>query len=166
MTITDDRRTAAIVATNGSLFDRIVESAGLRVVGVSPSVVIGEKLVSLTHPDVIVVENELPGEQGIESLGQLLRASPGSDLILVVPDELVDVDSGRTDAYAILPKSRLVDLPHLLGALDSRIGNGRIAVRTRTERRSGLDRRICQDWSKVGWEKRGDCDRRLVSAQG
>ncbi len=166
MTTTDDRRTAAIVATHGSMFDRMVESAGLRVVGVSTTAVLGEKLVSLTHPDVIVVENELPGEQGIESLGHLLHASPESELVLVVPDELVDVDSGRSEAFAVLPRSRLADLPPLLGSLRSRISDGRQVLRTRIERRSGMDRRVRQDWSKVGWEKRDGCDRRSAPGRG
>jgi len=160
MTITDSRRTAAIVATHGSLFDHLVEAAGLRVVGVSSTAVLGEKLVSLTHPDVIVLENELPGEQGIDSLGYLRHASPGSEVILVVPDGLVDVDLARADTFAVLPKSRLADLAPLLEALDSRMDGRRVAARARTERRSGNDRREHQDWSKIGWDKRRSTDRR------
>jgi len=161
MTITDTRRTAAIVASNGPLFDHLVESAGLRVVGVSSTAVLGEKLVLLTQPDVIVVENELPGEMGIESLGYLRHASPESEVVLVVSGELVELDSGRTDTYAVLPKSRLADLAPLLKTLGSRIGDRRVA-RTRAERRSEFDRRLIQDWSKVGWEKRVGIDRRLT----
>lgn len=162
MTNTDTTRTAVIVATNGTLFDHVVESAGLRVVGVSPTAVLGEKLVSITEPDVIVVENELPGEQGIESLGHLRKASPKSEVVLVVPDDLVEVESGLADAYAVLPKGRLCDLEPLLRTLNSRIGDHRVAGNG-TDRRSGVDRRVIQDWSKVGWEKRDGSDRRLAA---
>jgi len=163
MTITDTRRTAVVVASNGPLFDHLVESSGLRVIGVSSTAVLGEKLVSLTHPDVIVVENELPGEQGIESLGHLRHASPDSEVVLVVSDDLVEIDRGRTGAYAVLPKSRLSDLAPLLKTLESRIGDSRRVARTRTERRSDTNRRVMQDWSKVGWEKRDGTDRRLAA---
>jgi len=64
MTNTDARKTAVIVAGNGRLFDHLVESCGLTVVGVASTAVLGEKLASLTKPDVIVVENELPGMSG------------------------------------------------------------------------------------------------------
>jgi len=165
MTVTDSRRTAAIVATHGSLFDHLVEAAGLRVVGVSTTAVLGEKLVSLTHPDVIVLENELPGEQGIDSLGYLRHASPESEVILVVPDGLVDIDLARADAFAVLPKSRLGELAPLLETLNSRMDDRRMEVRTRTERRSGHDRRVHQDWSKVGWDKRRRTGRRQSTAR-
>ena len=78
MTIADARKTAVIVAGNGRLFDHLVESCGLSVAGVASTAVLGEKLVSLTKPDVVLVDNELPGMSGIESLGYLRQASPNS----------------------------------------------------------------------------------------
>jgi len=166
MTITETRKTAVIVAGNGRLFDHLVESCGLSVVGVASTAVLGEKLVSLTKPDVIVVDNELPGMPGIDSLRYLRHAAPDSELVLVVPDDQVEIDSGSIGAYAVLPKSRLADLAPLLRTLESRIDTGRTAAHVRTERRSNKDRRMAQDWSKVGWEKRVGGDRRVSYLAG
>ncbi len=158
--------TAAIVATHGTMFDRLVASAGFHVVAVARTAVLGEGLIAITRPDVVVVENELPGEQGIEALHYLRRASPESDFVLVVADELVEIDSGRTDAYAVLARSRLVELPDLLGVLGDRLSDDQGRFRVRTERRSGQDRRCRQDWSKVGWDKRRGTERRVVAKAG
>jgi len=166
MTIADARKTAVIVAGNGRLFDHLVESCGLSVAGVASTAVLGEKLVSLTKPDVVLVDNELPGMSGIESLGYLRQASPNSEVVLVVPDEQIEIDSGSIGAYAVLPKSRLADLAPLLRTLESRIDTGRNAARVRTERRSNKDRRVAQDWSRVGWDKRAGGDRRVSYLAG
>ena len=87
-------------------------------------------------------------------------------MVLVVPDEQIEIDSGSIGAYAVLPKSRLADLAPLLRTLESRIDTGRNAARVRTERRSNKDRRVAQDWSRVGWDKRAGGDRRVSYLAG
>ncbi len=159
-------RTAVIVATHGSMLDHLVSAAGFDVVGVARTAVLGEHLVAIARPDVVVVENELSGEQGIEALSHLRRSSPESDFVLIVADEPVAIESGRTDAYAVLTRSRLVELPGLLGVLADRLNDDEGRFRVRTERRSGDDRRCRQDWSKVGWEKRRGAERRVVAIAG
>lgn len=152
--MTETRRTAAIIATHGRFFDHLVESAGFDVVGVAETATFGKALIDLTGPTVVLVENELLGEQGLHALTDLRTAAPNSEFVLVVADEPVAVSSSHPDAYAVVKRSQLPELPDLLSTLASRLHEPRGWSGDRVERRSSRDRRRHQDWSKVGWERR------------
>jgi len=152
--MTETRRTAAIIATHGGFFNQLVESAGFDVVGVAETAAFGKALIDLTGPTVVLVENELLGEQGLHALTDLRSSAPNAEFVLVGADEPVAISSGHPDAYAVLTRSRVGELPDLLATLAARLHEPREWSGDRVERRSGRDRRRHQDWSKVGWERR------------
>jgi hypothetical protein len=51
-------------------------------------------------------------------------------------------------------RSRLTELGSELGALDEWISGHGDSSGDGNERRTGRDRRLKQDWTKVGWERR------------
>jgi len=131
-------RTAVVIATNIDVIELMVTSAGYAVVGAAVSAVNGETL--LQHlvrkdraPDVVVVENDLVGPTGWDAIPGLRAASPATQVLLVVNENWTPRDSGPSGAFAVVSRSRLSEL---VTELD------------------GVDRRLHQDWSKLGRERR------------
>jgi CheY-like chemotaxis protein len=150
-----------VVAVHPELFEPLITQAGYEIAGVSHVAVNGERLAAHLRPDVIVVENELPGVQGWEALGHLKAASPRSQILLVVAEEWQPSDLGSIDAFAVVTRRHLEVLVGQLTDLDEWIADQtRVGVDVRERRHR--DRRRRQDWSKVGFEKRLADDRRVA----
>ncbi len=154
------KRSAVIIATHIEVFEPLVVQAGYDVKGAANTIVNGERLVEFFTPDVILVENDLTGEQGWQGLTRLADASPGSKAMLVVADRWTPSDVGATGAFAVVPRDELAAITGCLHDIHSwmtiHLADGRL-----DDRRSGRDRRNHQDWSKVGWERRKTPPRRL-----
>ncbi len=158
----EKNRVVVIVARHIELLEPLVEAAGFEVVGAAETAFYGEKIVAHHRPDVIVVENELIGEQGWRSIPCYRDISPGSKIVLVVADGWRPSDVGAVGVFAVLPLSRVGELGDILNELDTWLAVHVVDGTVRTDRRSGRDRREAQDWSKVGWERRSHARRRAL----
>ncbi|MDW3219362.1 MAG: hypothetical protein R8F63_12200 [Acidimicrobiales bacterium] len=147
-------RTAVIVATQVDLLEQLVVDAGYTVVGAAQTGVNGERLVSHFAPDVVVVEHDLVGPTGLESIGGLRAANPATHVLLVVNDEWQPRDLASAGAYAVVTMNRLGELAAELDDLGAWIATHADETAAETDRRMGRDRRVHQDWAKVGWERR------------
>lgn len=155
----ENQRSAVIIATHVEAFEALVQAAGYEVKAAANTLVNGEYLVGFFRPDVVLVENDLKGEQGWRGLLRLAEISPSSKAMLIVADYWTPSDVGATGAFAIVPRHDPSAIVSCLGDLDSWID-----VHTggdNADRRAGSDRRVHQDWHKVGWERRGTPPRRV-----
>ena len=150
----ESARTVVVVSNRGALLERVVTDAGFSVVGQAEFAVNAEHLIGHYQPDVVVVENELVGMTGMDAIGGLRTASPGSQFVLIVADDWKPSNMGDVGAFAVVPRSKMTELESELCALDDWLTEQSEQSLTESERRNGRDRRVRQDWSKVGWEKR------------
>lgn len=153
-------RSAVVIATNIDLIEALVTSAGYVVSGAAATAVNGETL--LQHlvrqdrvPDVVVVENDLVGPTGWDAIPGLRAASPTTQVLLVVNEDWTPRDLGSSGAFAVVTRSRLGELVTELDGVDRWIADQAVSTIT-GDRRTGRDRRIHQDWTKVGWERRAE----------
>ena len=151
-------RDAVVIATNVEVIETLVASAGYTVVGASESAVNGEMLLSHLArkdraPAVVVVENDLVGPTGWDSIPDLRAASPTTQIVLVVNEDWTPRDLGSSGAFAVVTRSRLGELVTELDGVDRWIADQAVSA-FGNERRHGRDRRVHQDWNKVGWERR------------
>lgn len=147
-------RTAVIIATRVEMLESLVASAGFEVMGAADRVVNGERLVLHFRPDVVIVENDLPGEPGWEAVPHLRAASPSTQVLVVVNETLTPRSLDSAGAFAVVTRSRLTELVTELGRLDEWISAAQVGSHPSRERRKGSERRLHQDWNKVGWERR------------
>ena len=147
-------RTAVIIATGAELLEPLVTAAGYEVVGVSDSGVNGERLAAHFQPDVLVVENDLRGDPGWFVIPRLREVSADSKVLLVVTEDWSPRDIGSSGAFAVITRNRLGQLVEELTDLDAWIRAVQASAPGEGERRTGRDRRVHQDWTKVGWERR------------
>ena len=150
----ESARTVVVVSNHGALLERVVTDAGFSVVGQAEFAVNAEHLIGHYKPDVVVVENELVGMTGMDAMGGMRTASPASQFVLVVADDWKPENRGDVGAFAVVPRSDLTELEAELNALDDWLDDQSEQAVAEPERRYGRDRRIRQDWSKVGWERR------------
>lgn len=155
-----NQRSAVIIATHVEAFEPLVEAAGYEVKGAANTLVNGERLVEFFLPDVVLVENDLTGEQGWRGLMKLAEISPSSKAVLIVADHWTPSDVGATGAFAVVPRDDPSTIVERLGDIDSWM-TIHLAEGNSSDRRSGRNRRILQDWGKVGWERRKVPPRRV-----
>jgi hypothetical protein len=153
-------RNAVVIATNVDVIESLVTAAGFVVVGAAASAVNGEML--LRHlvrkdraADVVVVENDLVGPTGWDAIPDLRAASPTTQVLLVVNEDWTPRDLGSSGAFAVVTRSRLGELVTELDGVDRWIADQAVST-IDGDRRTGRDRRLHQDWNKVGWERRTD----------
>jgi DNA-binding NarL/FixJ family response regulator len=151
-------REAVVIATNVDLIESLVVSAGYDVVGAAETAVNGESL--LAHlcrrnraPDAVIVENDLVGPTGWDSIPDLRAASPTTQVLLVVNEDWTPRGLASSGAFAVVTRSRLSELVNELDDVDRWIADQATAAIS-DDRRHGGDRRVHQDWNKVGWERR------------
>lgn len=152
--MTASARDVVVVSNHGSMIERLVTDAGFEVVGQAETAVNAERLVGHFAPDIVVVENELVGMTGVEAMSYLREASPTSQFVLIVADDWTPTNRGEVGAFAVMTRGRLAELGSELGALDHWLDEHADRTAAELDRRTGRDRRIKQDWSKVGWERR------------
>lgn len=151
------KRRAVIITSRVDVLESLVTAAGYEVVGAASSAVNGEMLLEhCVHkdraPDVVVVENDLVGPSGWESIPSLRAASPTTQVLLVVNEDWTPRDLGSSGAFAVVTRSRLSELVTELDGVDRWIADQ--AASSISDRRTGRDRRVRQDWTKVGWQRR------------
>lgn len=148
-----NHRSVVLITPHFDTFEGLVLRAGYEVKGVANTMGDGQRLVELLSPDVVIVENDLVGEQGWRGLPRLTEISPTSKLLLVVDNHWSPASVGATGSFAVVSRYDPGAILNCLHDIDSWI-EVRSAERNDTNRRRGGDRRVRQDWTKVGWERR------------
>lgn len=157
------RRRAVIIASTIGALEPLVDAAGFEIAGVANTAINGEQLLDHIRPEVVVVDNDLMGQSGWEAIPALQAASPTTAVILVVAEDWTPRDLGATGAFAVVTRHRLSELVGELGGVEAWLERRADLTGGRTDRRTGRDRRVHQDWTKVGWERR-EQHRRLVAS--
>ena len=148
-----NHRSIVLITPHFEAFEGLVLRAGHEVKGVANTMGDGQRLVEFLSPDVVFVDNELIGEQGWRGLPRLAEISPASKLMLVVANQWSPATVGAAGSFAFVPRDDPGAILRCLQDIDSWIG-AHSADRSNSGRRRGSDRRVHQDWSKVGWERR------------
>jgi hypothetical protein len=148
-----NHRSVVLITPHFDTFEGLVLRAGYEVKGVANTMGDGQRLVELLSPDVVIVENDLVGEQGWRGLPRLTEISPTSKLLLVVDNHWSPASVGATGSFAVVSRYDPGAILNCLHDIDSWI-EVRSVERNDTNRRRGGDRRVRQDWTKVGWERR------------
>lgn len=151
--VATNHRSVVLITPHFETFEGLVLRAGYEVKGVANTMGDGQRLVELLSPDVVIVENELVGEQGWRGLPRLTEISPTSKLLLVVDNHWSPTSVGATGSFAVVSRYDPGAILNCLHDIDSRI-EVHSAERNDTNRRRSGDRRVRQGWTKVGWERR------------
>lgn len=150
---TTPQRSAVIISSHISLLEPLVERGGFTVAGAADTVMNGERLVQHFRPDVIVLENDLPGDHGVRAIPSLAALSPEARVVLVVNERWSPDYTSSLGTSVVIAREDLVHLEERLHELEAVIAVG-ASSDAGAERRGGRDRRVLQDWWKVGWERR------------
>jgi len=134
---------------------------GLVLSGEASTAVQALQMLTHTPAAVVVIANDLLGLSGIEVTPELVAA--GHQVILVSADPIVLDQARRAGAVAAVRRGDLASFALALVGLGQ---NGAASERrTGMARRSGLDRRVTQNWSLVTRERRVG-DRRQADRRG
>ncbi|MEM9519756.1 MAG: response regulator [Actinomycetota bacterium] len=147
-------RSVLIISSHVALYERLVTEAGFTVVAAADLPPAGERLAELSDPAYIVLDVDLPGEQGFEVVDRLRSIVPRARILLVVNQEWQAAHSRAHGLAAVLGRSDLLELGRRLNVLAAKAAHQRDY-----DRRSGDERRLEQVWAKVGWQKRFDIRR-------
>ena len=148
-----NRRSVVLISPHFETFEGLALRADYEVKGAAKTMVDGQRLVEFLSPDVVIVENELVGEQGWRGLPRLTEISPTSKLLLIVDNHWSPTSVGATGSFAVVSRYDPGAILNCLHDMDSAI-EVHSAARNDTNRRRGGDGRVRQDWTKVGWERR------------
>jgi DNA-binding response OmpR family regulator len=108
-------------------------------------------LLTVVHPSLVIVTNELYGMSGMDVLDAVAHLDGGPEVILVTSDERARRDAEGL-ALAVADRYDVEELHAAINLAKHLFETGE--RRTKTDRRSGIDRRQHQDWSKVTKERR------------
>lgn len=167
MTPPDDPSHTALVCLNEpearSLVLRLADEAGFEVVGAVDKAIDAIDLAAMVHPTVVLLDQELPGMNGLEAIPEIREAEPEAEVLLITRDERLHDEAMRAGAFGVVYKSRLPELSGALRRVTEFIES--TPERGPSERRTGKDRRQQQDWSRVTSERRSGEDRRHDDGQ-
>jgi DNA-binding NarL/FixJ family response regulator len=107
---------AAVAAALHAYFSRV---EGWRVVLMAGDAGRGLMLAAEHQPEAIVLDNRMPGGNGVDVLTQLRRACPSAVIVMHTTEDTIDLrdEAGRLGADAIVAKGRpLSELAALLRA--------------------------------------------------
>ena len=153
--MSDSQRSVVIISSHIALFERLVGDAGFSVVGAADLAINGERLVELFQPTFVLFDADLPGEQDFAAIDRLRAAAPQTRVVLIVSQRWSPSDSTTLEVAGILGREDLLELGPLLLELEASAST----ANAQWDRRSGRDRRVVQDWTKIGWEYRRDVRR-------
>lgn len=116
--IIDDQ---AMIAT---MFRRLLEKAGVDVVGVAPSIELGLALVVETVPDVVVVDYQLPDGLGTEAAERIAASVPQARIVMASGSDVAASreSAGRAGCVAYVDKAAALQtlVPAVLAAAAAR----------------------------------------------
>lgn len=92
----------------------LLVDAGFDVVGEVDMAVSALDLVSVTRPDLLVLDVNMPGISGVEILQDVATRSPDTSVIVVSAYDVAHLDELELGSAAILPKADLVRFDQVL----------------------------------------------------
>lgn len=116
------------------------------------------RLAEMVKPDLIVIDNDLPGQYGIDWIRELHDTLPLAAILLIANDEHIRDRAMEYGAFGVVYRSQLSELNGALRRARAWLDDPELHVDG--ERRTGRDRRQGQDWSRVTTERRQGNDRR------
>jgi DNA-binding NarL/FixJ family response regulator len=135
-----------------------VEQEGYRLAGQVGSGPDAISLAELIKPDLLVIDNDLHGQPGVEWVPELRETLPLAAILLIANDEHIRERAMEYGAFGVVYRTQLTELN---GALQrARAWLDDPELHGTGERRTGKDRRQGQDWSRVTSERRRGGDRR------
>jgi DNA-binding NarL/FixJ family response regulator len=135
-----------------------VSQAGFELVGETDSGADTIALATYVHPDLIVIDNDLPWNPGVEWVTQLHDEHPLTAILLIANDQSIRERAVTHGAFGVVYRSNLGELEGAIKRAAEWLANPEL--RKPGERRTGKDRRWHQDWMKVTHERRTGVDRR------
>ncbi len=153
--MSESPRSVVIISSHIALFERLVNDAGFSVVGAADLMINGERLVELFQPSFVIFDSDLPGEHDFAAIDRLRDAAPDARILLIVNQQRSGSDTSSLGVAGVLGRDDLLELGSLLFDLETTAAKSNALL----ERRSGRDRRLVQDWSKIGWEYRNQIRR-------
>jgi DNA-binding NarL/FixJ family response regulator len=115
-------------------------------------------LAEIVKPDLVVIDNDLPGQPGIDWVPELHGTLPLAAILLIANDEHILERAMEYGAFGVVYRSRLTELNGALRRAREWLSDPELHLAG--ERRTGKDRRQGQNWSKVTTERRSGDDRR------
>jgi len=92
----------------------LLEVAGFAIAGEVDMAVSALDLVSVTRPDVLVLDVNMPGISGVEIVRDVSERSPHTAVIVVSAFDVGHLDSLDLGVAAVLPKTDLVHFEQVL----------------------------------------------------
>ncbi len=135
-----------------------MERCGYELVGSAASALDALQLTSMTHPDLLVIDNALPTQPGIEWIPEFRELVPDAAIILIANDPGIRERAHETGVLGVVYRKQLTELDGTLNRAHRWLTNPE--TRQPFERRAGGDRRQQQDWTKVTHERRTGEERR------
>jgi DNA-binding NtrC family response regulator len=142
-------------------YARAAEAAGFEVLEHAENAARALQLYPFHPASLIITSQELPGMSGLEALGEFRRLDDPPEVMIITADMSIR-DLGLADgAFAVIEWRDPDALNRALSEARHLFETGE--RRKRSDRRSGVDRRQKQDWTKVTIERRSGIDRRQQS---
>ncbi|HEV3226595.1 MAG TPA: response regulator [Acidimicrobiales bacterium] len=95
----------------------LLTDAGFSVVGEVDMAVAALDLVSVTRPDVLVLDVNMPGLSGIDIIRDVRERTPQTEIIVVSSYDVDHLDETELDVAAVMSKSDLVRFDEVLSAV-------------------------------------------------
>jgi two-component SAPR family response regulator len=92
----------------------LLNEAGYDVIGEVDMAVSALDLVSVTRPDLLVLDVNMPGLSGVDIVNDVQERSPGTAIIVVSAYDVDHLDSLSLQVAAVLPKTDLVRFDEVL----------------------------------------------------
>lgn len=114
----------------------------------------------LTRPSLVIILHEQSGLPGLDAVAEIRAAVPDAppEVLLLTSDVAIKDRALANGAYGIAVRTDPEMIERVLGEIRHLLETGE--RRLTNDRRSGEDRRVAQDWSKVTQERRSGDDRR------
>lgn len=135
-----------------------VEAAGYELVGEVSNGSDALQLSRLVEPDLVVIDDVLPGRAGIEWVPELLENHPTLAVLLIANDPNIRERAMDVGVFGVVYRTNLSELDGALRRARAWLEDP--DLRRPGERRTGRDRRQKTEWSKVTTERRSGIDRR------
>jgi DNA-binding NarL/FixJ family response regulator len=114
----------------------------------------------MARPSLVLILHEQSGFSGLDAIPEIRAAVPDAppEVVLLTSDASVRDRALERGAFAIAIRTEPEMIERVLGEARHLIETGE--RRMASDRRSGDDRRVVQDWSRVTQERRNGDDRR------
>ena len=138
----------------------LARGAGFEVLAEIPYSVDAANTTERLQPSLVIILHEQGGLAGLDAVEEIRAARPEEppEVLLLTSDVAIKDRALANGAYGIALRNDPEMIERVLGEIRYLLETGE--RRMSNDRRSGEDRRVTQDWSKVTQERRGGGERR------